>query len=334
MKACGPAGGAIQELSPSAADRGAGWQAGARLRSRGSPSPSRLPGGWSGGQQAATRVWLPSAPVAARTIDRAALPRPVLPGTLGTPGPVPGRDKLGGPAPAAFTGHRRGWRAFGAGRGSPLCVGLARWPLVGVRSSARLRPSPVGTRHPRLGPGAGLCLHRLRKHRGGWLGGPGRTVPAPQAFPEAAAAPGAAGPTEKLPDRGLPPTRPRGALLNTAGRLPGLPTGRAQPRRPHGRFQACAATPGLSRTLPRPGPVTWPATWPRSPPVSPSTTTLRVPASQPHARSPHPPHRLPPSVSNILHLAPSPPGTDSPAAPGGPASPRASHLCPRLQSSL
>lgn len=44
---------AIQELGPSAADRGAGWQAGARLRSRGSLSLIRLPGGWGGGQQAA-----------------------------------------------------------------------------------------------------------------------------------------------------------------------------------------------------------------------------------------------------------------------------------------
>ena len=44
---------AIQELGPSAADRGAGWQAGARLRSSGSLSLIRLPGGWGGGQQAA-----------------------------------------------------------------------------------------------------------------------------------------------------------------------------------------------------------------------------------------------------------------------------------------
>ena len=41
--------GAIQELGPSMADRGAGWQAGAGLRSRGSPSLIRLPGGWDGG---------------------------------------------------------------------------------------------------------------------------------------------------------------------------------------------------------------------------------------------------------------------------------------------
>lgn len=133
MEACGAAVGAIQELGPSAADRGAGWQAGARLRSRGSLSLTCLPGGWSGGQQTATRVWLPPAPEIAGAIDQTALsmahPSGHLRNTRDCAGQGagsrrearrgPGRglccwvrgshpDKLRGSVPGAFTGQSWG----------------------------------------------------------------------------------------------------------------------------------------------------------------------------------------------------------------------------------
>lgn len=108
--------GAIQELGPSAADRGAGWQAGARLRSRGSLSLTRLPGGWSGGRQTATRVWLPPAPAAAGAIDQTALPTA---------------------RPSGHLWNTRGCASQGAGAGGRPAGALAECSAAGSGAAVR-----------------------------------------------------------------------------------------------------------------------------------------------------------------------------------------------------
>lgn len=144
---------AIQELGPSTADRGAGRQAGAGLRSRGSWSLIRLPRGWDGGQQVAAQAWLPSAPVAGGAIDRGPCPRPILPGILGhqlcarwgagcqrkAAGAQAGcwgaesteaLGKVQQPCPGAFTGHSQAvWGTLCRLKG-PYCEWMKPGPLV------------------------------------------------------------------------------------------------------------------------------------------------------------------------------------------------------------
>lgn len=165
--------GAIQELGPSAADRGAGWQAGARLHSRGSLSLIRLPGGWGGGQQAAPRPCFRPPPPLSEVLIARPSPWPILPGILGALGAVPGgaqgaREAAGAQAgcsawPEGATGASSVW-SWGPGQVALGATGQLVQPeraiLCGIKPPG-LWSSSAALLVLNPGPRACLAPHHL-----------------------------------------------------------------------------------------------------------------------------------------------------------------------------
>lgn len=150
--------GAIQELGPPTADRGAGRRAGARLLSRGSPSLIRLPGGWGGGQQAAAqpgfRSYRSQGPPHSPSFRHLRTPGLCQAGPrrgAGAQGQAGCRGEAGGAA-RGFHGHSQGCMGrVEQAPGSPSCVSKAPESPAVLGSSARAGPNLLPVSIPRPG---------------------------------------------------------------------------------------------------------------------------------------------------------------------------------------